>query len=150
MELKINKAEAELKNVNIRTENNGDERVLACDLKIKASITADEAKPLFQDTPKMISTLFDSAGNVLNPIFQFTYRMPIENVELHIDDRQYKGGKIKKNMKLNPRNGSRFEVMLTAQLNDVKDIRPMAARLHEEVKVTIIERQQSLNLTAVA
>lgn len=150
MELKINKAEAELKNVNIRTENNGDERVLAIDLKIKASITKDEAKPLFQDTPKMIGTLFDSAGNVLNPIFQLNYRMPIENIELQLDDRKYKGGKIKKNMKLIPRNGSRFEIMFTAQLTDVKDIRPFAARLHEEVKLTIIERQQSLNLQSVA
>jgi len=150
MELKINKAEAELKNVNIRTENNGDERVLACDLKIKASITADEAKPLFQDTPGMVKTLFDSAGNVLNPVFQFSYRMPIENIELHLDDRKYKGCKVKKNMKLIPRNGSRFEIMFTCQLNDVKDIRPMAARLHEEIKVTIIERQQSLNLQSVA
>jgi hypothetical protein len=150
MNLKIAKAEAELKNVNIRTENNGDERVLACDLKIKANISATEAKPLFQDTPKLIGTLFDSAGNVLNPVFEMKYRMPIENIELALDDRKYKGGKIKKNMRLIPRNGSRFEVMLTVQLTDVKDIRPMAARLHEEVKVTIIERQQSLNLTQVA
>jgi len=148
MQFKISKADAELKNVNLRTENNGDERVLACDLKIKANISATEAKPLFADTPKLISTLFDSGGNVLNPVFEFKYRMPIENVETQLDDKKYKGGKIKKNMKLIPRNGKRFEILLTIQLTDVKDVRAFAARLHEEVKVSIIERQQSLDLKA--
>ena len=51
-------------------------------------------------------------------------------------------------MKLIPRNGKRFEVLLTIQLTDVKDVRAFAARLHEEVKVSIIERQQSLDLKA--
>jgi len=148
MQFKISKADAELKNVNLRTENNGDERVLACDLKIKANISATEAKPLFADTPKLIATLFDSGGNVLNPVFEFKYRMPIENVETQLDDKKYKGGKIKKNMKLIPRNGKRFEILLTIQLTDVKDVRAFAARLHEEVKVSIIERQQSLDLKA--
>jgi len=148
MQLKISKADAELKNVNLRTENNGDERVLACDLKIKANISATEAKPLFSDTPSLIATLFDKGGNVLNPVFEFKYRMPIENVETQLDDKKYKGGKIKKNMKLIPRNGKRFEVLLTIQLTDVKDVRAFAARLHEEVKVSIIERQQSLDLKA--
>jgi len=64
MELKIAKADAELKNVNLRTENNGDERVLAVDLKIKASITAKEAAPLFADTPDLIKTLFDKGACV--------------------------------------------------------------------------------------
>jgi hypothetical protein len=148
MELKIRKADAELKNVNLRTENNGDERVLAVDLKIKANITSKEAAPLFADTPELIKTLFDKGGNVLNPVFEFKYRMPIENVEVQLDDKKYKGGKIKKNMKLIPRNGSRFEIMLTAQLTEPGDVRPLAARLHEEVKITIIERQQSLDLQA--
>ncbi len=148
MQFKISKADAELKNVNLRTENNGDERVLACDLKIKANISANEAKPLFSDTPNLIATLFDKGGNVLNPVFQFIYRMPIENVETQLDDKKYKGGKIKKNMKLIPRNGKRFEILLTIQLTDVKDVRAFAARLHEEVKVSIIERQQSLDLKA--
>ena len=150
MQLKISKAEAELKNVNLRTENNGDERVLACDLKIKASVPAKEVAPLFSDTPKLIGTLFDAGGNVLNPVFELKYRMPIENIELHLDDKKYKGGKVKKNMKLIPRNGKRFEVMFTVQLTEVGDVRPFAARLHEEVKITIIERQQSLDLPAVA
>lgn len=148
MQFKISKADAELKNVNLRTENNGDERVLACDLKIKANISATEAKPLFSDTPNLIATLFDKGGNVLNPVFEFKYRMPIENVETQLDDKKYKGGKIKKNMKLIPRNGKRFEILLTIQLTDVKDVRAFAARLHEEVKVSIIERQQSLDLKA--
>ncbi len=149
MQLKIAKADAELKNVNLRTENTGDERVLACDLKIKASIPAKEAEPLFQDTPQLIGTLFDKGGNVLNPVFELRYRMPIENIELHLDDKKYKGGKVKKNMRLIPRNGSRFEVMMTVQLSDIGDVRPFAARLHEEVKITIIERQQSLALSSV-
>jgi hypothetical protein len=148
MQLKISKADAELKNVNLRTENNGDERVLAVDLKIKANISSAEAAPLFSDTPNLIATLFDKGGNVLNPVFEFKYRMPVENVETRLDDKIYKAGKIKKNMKLIPRNGKRFEVLLTVQLTDVKDVRAFAARLHEEIKVSIIERQQSLDLKA--
>ena len=54
MELTIAKADAELKNVNLRTEHNGDERVLAVDLKIKANVQAKEVAPLFQDTPDLL------------------------------------------------------------------------------------------------
>lgn len=150
MQLKIAKADAELKNVNLRTENNGDERILACDLKVKANIRASEAAPLFADTPELIGTLFDKAGNVLNPVFQLSYRMPIENIECILDDKKYTGGKVKKNMKLIPRNGKRFECMFTVQLSGVGDVRPFAARLHEEIKITIIERQQALDLGAAA
>lgn len=151
MELTIAKADAELKNVNLRTEHNGDERVLAVDLKIKANVQAKEVAPLFQDTPDLLDTLYDKGGNVLNPVVEFTYRVPIENIELRIDTmKPFKGGKVKKNMKLIPRNGRRFEIILTAQITEVGDVRPLAKRLHEEVKMTIIERQQSLDLPALA
>ena len=145
MELKIEKAEAELKNVNLRTENNGEERVLAVDLKVHASVAAKHVAPLFADTPDFLDTLFDKAGNSLNPVVELTYRVPVENVEVKLDDlAAFKGGRLKKNMKLIPRNGERFDVTLTLQLSDVKDVRPLAKRLHEEVKITIIERQHSL------
>lgn len=151
MELQINKCEAELKNVNLRTENNGDEKVLAVDLKIKASVPAKELAPLFADAPSLLESLFDKGGNVLASNFQHVYRVPIENIELTIDDlKSFKGGKVKKNIMMIPRNGKRFEVLLTAQLTDVTDVRALAGRLHEEVKVSIIERQQSLNLQSVA
>lgn len=151
MELKISKAQGELKNVNLRTENNGDERVLAVDLKIKANIAAEETAPLFADTPDLLNTIYDKGGNVLNPVVEFVYRVPIENIELTLDDlKPYKGGKVKKNIRLIPRNGRRMEVTLTAQLNDVGDVRALVKRLHEEVKVSIIERQQALGLQSVA
>lgn len=151
MELNIKKAQAELKNVNLRTENNGDERVLAVDLKINVNVSAKEIAPLFQDTPKLLDTLFDKGGNVLNPVVEFKYRVPIENIELAIDGlKSYKGGKVKKNMMMIPRNGRRFELILTAQLSDVTDIRPLVKRLHEEIRLQITERQQSLELSAVA
>lgn len=151
MQLKIAKAEATLKNVNLRTENNGDERVLAIDLKINAHVTAKEISPLFSDTPDLLDTIFDKGGNVLNPVVEFKYRVAIENIELQIDDlKPFKGGRVKKNMKMVPRNGKRFEITLTAQLTDVGDIRAVIKRLHEEVRITIIERQQTLGLSAVA
>lgn len=151
MELEIRKAFAELKNVNLRTENNGDERVLAMDLKIVANVEAKDVAPLFSDTPDLLDTIYDKAGNVLNPVVEFKYRVPIENIELTIDDlKPFKGGRVKKNMTLVPRNGRRFEITLTAQLTDVGDIRAIAKRLHEEVKLSIIERQQSLGLKSVA
>ncbi len=151
MELKINKAQAELKNVNLRTENNGDERILAVDLKINANIAVDDTKALFEDTPELLSTLFDKGGNVLNPVVEFIYRVPVENIEMTIDDiRPFKGGRIKKNMKLIPRNGRRFEVIMTVQVTDVGDVRALVKRLHEEIKITIVERQQSLGLQSVA
>lgn len=145
MEVEIKKAEAELKNVNLRTENNGDERVLAVDLKIIASIDAKAAAPLFADTPLLLDSLYDEGGNVLASCFEFIYRVPIENVEIAIDDlKPFVGCKVKKNMKFIPRNGKRFEVTLTAQMTEVGDIRPLAKRLHEEVRITISERQQTL------
>lgn len=151
LEITINNAEAELKNVNLRTENNGDERVLAVDLKVLASIPAKDVAPLFSDAPDLLDTLYDEGGNVLATCFEHIYRVPIENIELAIDDlKPFVGGKVKKGMKLIPRNGKRFEVMLTAQLSDVGDVRPLAKRLHEEVKITIIERQQSLGLDEAA
>lgn len=151
MELKIANAQGEMKNVNLRTENNGDERILAVDLKLNASVAANELAPLFQDTPDLVATLFDKGGNVLNPVVEFVYRVPIENIELTVDDlKPFKGGRVKKNMKLIPRNGSRFEVTMTLQLTDVGDVRTLAKRLHEEVKISITERQQSLGLQSVA
>lgn len=147
MELKIKKAQAELRNVNLRTENNGDERVLAIDLKIKANCSAKEVAPLFQDTPDLLNTLFEEGGNVLNPVIEFAYRVPIENVEVQIDDlKSYKGCRVKKNMLLIPRNGKRFELTFTVQMHDVADVRSLAKRLHEEIKVSITELQQSLSL----
>lgn len=151
MEITINKAKGTLKNVNLRTENNGDEKVLAVDLKLSVSIAAKDAAPLFADAPNLLDTLFDEGGNALTSCFQHVYRVPIENIEFTLDDlKAYKGGKVKKNMTLIPRDGKRFEVLLTAQLSDVGDIRPLGKRLHEEVTVTIIERQQTLGLSAVA
>lgn len=151
MELSIRKAEAELKNVNLRTENNGDERVLAVDLKLVANVSAKDVAPLFSDSPEQLDTMFDKGGNVLNPLFEQYYRVPIENIELVIDDlKPFRGGRVKKGMRMVPRNGRRFELKLTVQLSDVPDIRPLAKRLNEEVKITIIERQQSLGLSVVA
>jgi hypothetical protein len=151
MELNISKAQGEVKNVNLRTENNGDERVLATDIKIVANVSVKEITPLFSDTPQMLATLFDKGGNVLNPVVEFKYRVPIENIELTIDKlKPFKGGRVKKNMKMVPRNGNRFEVTMTLQLTDVGDIRELANRLHEEVAVSIIERQQSLGLQSAA
>lgn len=150
MQFKISKAHGEIKNVNLRTENNGDERVLAVDVKMVTDCEAKEIAPLFSDTPDLLGTLFDEAGQVMNPIVEFSYRVPIENIEVQIDKlNPYKGGKIKKNMRLIPRNGKRFEVTMTIQLSDVMDVRALANRLHEEVSVNIIERQQSMKLTAV-
>lgn len=150
MDLKIRKADAELKNVNLRTENNGDERVLAVDLKLVAFISAKEAAPLFEDAPAQLDSMFDKGGNVLNPLFELKYRVPIENVDLVIDDlKTFKGGRVKKGMTMVPRNGKRFEIKLTVQLSDVPDIRPLAKRLNEEVRLTIVERQQKLKLESV-
>lgn len=151
MEITIKKSQGELKNVNLRTENNGDERVLAVDLKIVASVPAEDVVPLFSDSPDLLDALFDEGGNVLLSDFEYLYRVPIENIELTIDDlKSYKGGKVKKGMKLIPRDGKRFEVTLTAQLSDVTDVRPLAKRLHDECDVTIIERQQTLGLSEAA
>lgn len=151
LEIKIKKANAELKNVNLRTENNGDERVLAVDLKVIANLAAKDCAPLFADSPDLLDTLWDEGGNVLASCFEYTYRVPIENIELQIDDlKPFVGGKVKKNMKLIPRDGKRFQATLTAQLSDVGDVRPLAKRLHEEVSINIIERQQTLDLSEAA
>jgi hypothetical protein len=151
MELTINKAVAQLKNVNLRTENNGDERVLACDLKIVADVDADDVRPLFLDTPDFLDTLWDEKNQVLNHEIELRLRLPIENVELQLDDLvAHKGGKVKKGTLLVPRNGKRFTMTATLQLSDIADVRPLAKRLHEEVKVTIIERQQVLPVSSVA
>ena len=151
MELEIKKANGELKGLTLRKENNGEDRVLAVDLKIVANIRADDLKPLFIDTPELLDTLFDSGGNVLNPVIEFVYRVSIENIECALDDvGAFKGGRVKKNMKMVPRNGSIFETIMTLQLSDVGDIRMLVRRLHEPVKITIVERQQSLGLQSVA
>ena len=151
MEITISNATAELKNVNLRTESNGDERVLACDLKVIASCKAKEMAPLFADSPDLLDTLYDEAGNVLASCFEFIYRVPVENVELQMDDlKPFKGGKVKKNMKLLPRDGKRFQVSMTIQLSDIGDVRPLSKRLNDEVKITIIERQQTLDLEQAA
>jgi hypothetical protein len=39
---------------------------------------------------------------------------------------------------------------MSLQLNDVGDIRTLVKRLHEEVTISITERQQSLGLQSVA
>jgi hypothetical protein len=151
MELKIKKAQGEVKNVNLRTENNGDERVLAVDVKVLANVAAADVVSLFEDTPNLLETLFDKGGNILNPLIEFIYRVPIENIEVGIDElKPFVGGRVKKNMKLIPRNGNRFEVTMTVQLTDVGDVRTLAKRLHEEVVITITERQQKLGLQSVA
>ncbi len=151
MEITINNAHAELKNVNLRTENNGDERILAVDLKVEALIPAKDVAPLFADSPDLLDTLYDEGGSVLATCFEHIYRVPIENIEFSIDDlKPFVGGKVKKGMKLIPRNGKQFAVTLTVQLSDVSDVRPLAKRLHEEVQITIIERQQSLGLDEAA
>lgn len=151
MELNISKAKGEVKGVTLRTENNGDERILAVDLKLLANVDAKECAPLFSDTPELLATLYDSGGNVLNPVLEFIYRVPLENIECTIDDlKPFKGGRVKKNMKLVPRNGNSFEVLMTLQLSDVSDVRTLAKRLHDEVRITITERQQSLGLVSVA
>lgn len=149
MELKIKKAHAELKNVNLRTENNGDDRVLACDLKLQLDATAKELAPLFADVPNLLDAIYDQGGDVLCPEFQLVYRVPIENVEVTLDKlKPMKGGKIKKNAILLPRNGKRMQVTLTVQFSGVGDIRPMAARLHGDISVTIIEQQETLSLVS--
>ena len=72
-------------------------------------------------------------------------------LSLPLDDLQpFKGGRVKKNILLIPRNGKRFETTLTVQLSDVTDVRSLAKRLHEEVHITIIERQQELGLGEAA
>lgn len=151
MELKIKNAQGEIKNVNLRTENNGDERVLAVDVKLVAMVAAKHLAPLFQDSPQTLDSLYDEGGNVLNPLLEMMYRVPIENVEIQIDDlNPYKGARVKKNVKIIPRNARQLEVTMTLQLADVGDVRSLAKRLHEEVKLSIIERQQSLGLQSVA
>lgn len=154
MLVEIEKAQATLKNVNLRTENNGDERVLACDLKFEADVEADQVRALFLDSPDFMDALWDEKNQVLNHDLEIRIRTPIENVELQIDDlTENKGGKVKKGMLLVPRNGRRFRFTGTVQLSGIADVRPLAKRLHEEVKLTIIERQQSLpepSLSSVA
>lgn len=151
MEVTIKKSRAELKNVNLRTENNGDERVLAVDLKLIANVPASAVSPLFSDSPDLLDAMYDEGGNVLASCCHITYPVPIENIELSVDDlKPFVGGKVKKNMKLIPRDGKRFEITLTAQLSDVTDVRSLAKRLHEEVDITIIERQQTLDLSEAA
>lgn len=145
MELKIQKAHAELKNVNLRTENNGDERVLACDLKIKADCEAREIAGLFEDAPQFLDALYDETGQVLCHEVALQYRIAIENVAVSIDNlAEWKGGKIKKNAMLIPRNGQRMEVTLTMQFSDVKDVNKIAKRLHDEISITITEQQETL------
>ena len=147
MELKIAKAHAELKNVNLRTENNGDTKVLACDLKITANCKAAEMAALFENAPTFLDALYDEAGDVLCPEAAIQYRIAIENIDVKIDKlAAWKGGKIKKNAMLLPRNGRRMEVTFTVQFSDVSDIQPMAKRLHDEVSVTIVEQQEKLRL----
>lgn len=151
MELKIEKAHAELKNVNLRTENNGDERVLASDLKLKIDCTAKSIAPLFADSPGFLDTLYDEGGNVLLSNVQLSHRVQVENVELSVDDAiKWDGGRIKKNATFLPRNGRRMEAVFTIQFSDVRDIRPLIDRLHDEVNVTIIEQQQELDLSDAA
>lgn len=151
MDWKINNAVSELKNVNLRTENNGDERVLAVDLKIKANVSAKEMAPLFEDGPSQLDSMFDNGGTVLNSCWEEKHRIPMENIELVIDDlKAFKGGRVKKGMTALPRNGKRFDIVFTVQLSDIPDIRPLAKRLNEEVKVSLRERQQSLDLSVVA
>lgn len=151
MEITINKAQGKLKNVNLRTENNGEERVLSMDIKIEASVEAGSVKPLFAQAPDVVDALYDESNNALHSDFEFTHRLPIENIELTIDDlATIKGARIKKGTKLIPRNGRRFDVVMTIQVSGIGDVRPFAKRLHEEVKLTIIERQQSLPGIAAA
>ena len=135
-----------MKNVNLRTENTGDDRVLAVDLKLKIDCTAKEVAALYQDTPDLLDTLYDESGQVLNSCFEHVYRLPVENVSLTVDDLQPWVGKVKKNVKLIPRNGQRMEVWLTVQCSGIIDCRPMAGRLHEDIKVSLFERQASLDL----
>lgn len=152
MQLDIEKAQGKISNVNLRTENNGDEKVLACDIKLTLDIPAKAVKPLFATSPDFFDSLWDSKGIVVLPEAELVYRVPVENIELQIDELQpIKGARIKKNIRFIPRNGTRFEATLTVQVSGVTDVRPLAKRLHEEVKATIIERQQQLKgLAAVA
>ena len=147
MELKIPKARAELKNMNLRTENNGDEKVLATDLKFSINTTALSVAALFKDAPKLLDSLYDEGGNVLCEEVMLTYIVPTENVELTIDKlKPLKGGRIKKNVTVRPRQGKRVELVLTVQFTEPTHIEPIAKRLHDEVSIKIIEKQQSLDL----
>lgn len=151
MQFEVKGAQAELRNVNLRTENNGDERVLAIDLKIRANVHRKELLPLFDDTPDLLPAMFAKNGDVLNPYMDHSYRVQIENIELRIDKlKPFKGARIKKGMHILPRSGNRFEITFTAQIHDVVDVRTLADRLHEECKITILERQAKLPLSVVA
>jgi len=150
MELAIVKAQAEVKNINIRTENNGDEKVLAVDVTLLADVSSKEIEPLFENGPQTIASMFDKGGNVLNSLFEMVILIPIENIEFTLDDlKAYKGGKVKKNIRLRPRDGFRFTAKLMVQLSDVTDVRPLVSRLHSEVKLSIFERQTTLALQSV-
>lgn len=147
MDLNIQNVPAEVKAVTLRTENNGDEKVLAVNVKLECTVPMEQVAPLFSDTPKLLPTFFDKGGNVVNPVTEMRYRIAVENVRVQIDDlKPIDGARILKSMRLTPVGDSCFTVLMVVKLPDVHDTRPFANRLHEQVRVSIAELQASLDL----
>lgn len=151
MQLEINQAHGTLKNVYFNTANNGDERFLCGKLKFELDVPLDALRALFPLAPNMLDAHFDKGGNLIDNGLTHAYRIPLENVSLTIDDLSpITGVKVLKNMRLIPRDGARFDVTLVCYVVGVTDSRPLTKRLHEAVKVSIIEQQEQLGIEEAA
>lgn len=138
------KTQAEVRNINVRAENHGDEHIPAIDLKLMLlDVPIDRVSSAIPDFGKRF---YDGDQPILQEIVPFQVHHKIQNVEVKVGSVVLKGADIKKGAKYWHKPGKVCNVLITVQSSDYSDaaLPALSKMLKEEVKVSIIERQISI------
>ena len=150
MELEL-AGQAILKNLNVRAEHHGDERVLGVDLRIVLSTNLDA---LANFSPSLKSLLYADADDEQKRTLRIPIMKPIgltvevENHCVHIADQSYDGASLSR-FEITPELDGKVVVAFTASLSDVSpDVLPSLAALYldEKVNVDVEPLQGNLDL----
>lgn len=154
MELEL-AGQAILKNLNVRAEHHGEERVLGVDLRIVLSTDLDA---LANFSPALKALLYADADDANKRTLRIPSLKPLgistefENHCVHIADQSYDGASLSR-FEITPELDGKVLVAFTASLSDISpDVLPDLAALYldEKVNVDIEPLQGKLDLGAAA
>lgn len=137
------KCQAEVKNLNVRTEVHGDEYVPAVDIKMMLlAVPVDRITSACPDIGKRFYQGDVVAVGEVNPL---TVGHKLENLTVTIGDKVLKGCDIKKGMKINllPEQKANVEIQVQTEHRDNLAVHVMEL-LRSEVAVKVSERQLDL------
>jgi hypothetical protein len=135
------KTNAEVRNINVRAENHGDDHVPAIDVKLML-LDVPIAK-ISSAIPDFEQRFYDGDQPILQEIVPFQIQHKIENVEAKIGRVVLKGADIKKGSKFWHKPSKVANVLITVQCSDFSEaaVPALMKMLKEEAKVEIIECQ---------